>query len=104
MVNYEQNEPPTYLTILSFGVSGFLICMGVSTVKAQHYRVEYEQFRLEVGTVLSTVKAASDTLQYTAETSTIAPQDKREIQQLTQKSSAVIEQIQSEIDQQTDKL
>jgi len=58
--------------VLSFGVSCFLICLGIGTVRSQHYKVEYQPFRLEVGTALHAVQKVSDTLERTAETSAIA--------------------------------
>ncbi len=43
-------------------------------------------------------------MERTAETSAIAPQEKLEIQQLTQDAAAVLEQVESNIESETEKL
>ncbi len=50
------------------------------------------------------MKKASDTLENYADSEAIAPEQKREIEQLTQKSDAVLEEIEQEIEGETEKL
>ena len=54
--------------------------------------------------MLSEVKKVSETLERTAESSAIAPHDRYQIQKQVEKSAAVIEQVESSIESQTDKL
>lgn len=89
---------------VGFGLMWFLIGSGYSVARAKSYQIELAQYKLAVGSALHEVKKVSDTLERTAETSAIAPQEKYQIQQLTKKSSAVLEQVESEIEQSTDKL
>ncbi len=104
MVNYRSSFPAFAWNSLSIGISTFLCCSGISIVRAHNYQIEHKQFKLEVGAAISQVQRVSDTLERTAQTSAIAPKQKREIQQLTQKSSAVLEQVESDIELETEKL
>lgn len=97
--------PPAFAwDVLSLGLAIFLGCSGISIVRTDNYKIEHQQFKLEVGEAISKVRKVSDTLERTAETSAIADHEKYRIQQLTDKSTAVLEQVESEIEQETEKL
>ncbi len=68
------------------------------------WRYPGEKWQEQVGSALSEVKKLSDTLEQTAVNSAIAPHEKYRIQQLTEKSTAVLEQVESDIEQSTEKL
>ena len=89
---------------IGFGLMWFLIGCGWSISRAKSYQLELAQYKLAVGQVLSGVRKVSDTLERGAQTSTIAPAQKREIQQLTQDATAVLEQVESNIELETEKL
>ncbi len=104
MVKHSIYPPPFAWDVLSLGLAIFLSCSGISIVRTDNYKVEYQQFKLQVGEAISEVRKVSDTLERTAESSAIAPHEKYRIQQLTEKSTAVLEQVESDIEQSTEKL
>ena len=95
---------PLAQIILSVGASVFMGFSGHSLSKAKTYQVQLAEYKLQVGTVLTSVEKVSDTLEQTAKTSAIAPADKKKIQQLTQKSDRLLEAVEKDIEEQTEKL
>ncbi|MEO0834787.1 MAG: hypothetical protein AAFY16_02110 [Cyanobacteria bacterium J06642_3] len=95
---------PTAWNFVGFGLMWFLIGQAWSISRAKAYELELAQFKLAVGTVLSEVKEVINTHEQSVNTDAIAPQERRKIQQLTQHSNAVIEQVESQVEQSTDKL
>ncbi len=81
-----------------------MIVNGWSVARAKVYQLELAEDKLAVGSALSEVRKVSDTFERTAVSSAIAPHEKYRIQQLTQKSTAVLEQVESDIEQSTEKL
>lgn len=104
-MNYRQSQPTIWFwNFLGLGLCAFLCGSGWSVSRAKYYRMELAEFQLGVGNALHEVRKASDTLERSAQNSAIAPQQKREIQQATEKSKAVIEQVESQIEAETNKL
>lgn len=89
---------------VAFGIMSLLIGCGWSVSQAKVYQLELAEYKLAVGQVLSGVRKVSDTLERGAQTAPIAPAQKREIQQLTQDAAAVLEQVESDIELETEKL
>ena len=89
---------------IGFGVMWFLIGSGWSVSQAKVYQLELAEYKLAVGSALSEVKKVSDTLEKSADSSAIAPQDKREIEKLTEKTDAVLERVADDIKGETEKL
>ena len=104
MWNRNNNLTNFAWNFVGFGVMWFLIGSGWSVSRAKAYQIELAQYKLQVGSALSGVKKVSNTLERTAVSSAIAPHEKYRIQQLTEESSAVLEQVESIIEQETDKL
>jgi hypothetical protein len=105
MRNRNNFFPPSAWNFVSFGLMCWLIGCGWSVSRAKAYQIELAQYKLQVGSALSEVKKVSDTLERTAESSTaIAPHEKYQIQKQVEKSSAVLEQVESKIEQETEKL
>lgn len=104
MVNQTKFASVWFWNFVGFGVMCFAIGSGWSVSRAKAYQLELAQYKLQVGTVLSDVSAVSNTLEQTAKTAAIAPAKKRQIQQLTNKTEATIEQIEAEIEQETSEL
>lgn len=95
---------PFAINCLGFGMMCFLIGCGYSMAQAKVYQMELAEFKLAVGSALSGVKQVSDTLERSAVSATIAPQEREKIRRLTEKSSAVLEQVESDIEDETEKL
>ena len=90
---------------IGFGLMWFLIGNGWSVSRAKVYQLELAEYKLAVGSALSEVRKVSDTLERTAESSTaIAPHERYQIQKQAEKSTAALEQVESRIEQETDKL
>ncbi len=105
MVRKSHSFSPLAWNFIGFGLMWFLIGNGWSVSRAKVYQLELAEYKLAVGSALSEVRKVSDTLERTAESSTaIAPHERYQIQQLTQKSTAVLEQVESDIEQSTEKL
>ena len=104
MVRKSNFFPPSAWNFVAFGLMCWLMGCGWSVSRAKAYQIELAQYKLQVGSALSEVKKVSDTLERTAKSSAIAPHEKYRIQQLTEKSTAVLEQVESDIEQETDKL
>lgn len=104
-MNYRKMQPTNWFwNWLGIGLCAFLCGSGWSISRAKYYRIQLAQYKLAVGSALSKVEKVSDTLERSAQTSAIAPQEKRKIRELTQHSEAVIEQVESEIEAETSKL
>ncbi len=104
MVKKSNFFPPSAWNFVAFGLMCWLMGCGWSVSRAKAYQIELAQYKLQVGSALSGVKKVSNTLERTAVSSAIAPHEKYRIQQLTEESSAVLEQVESIIEQETDKL
>ena len=99
------NLPSLAWNFIGFGLMWFLIGSGWSVSRAKAYQIELAEYKLQVGSALFEIKKVSDTLERTAESSTtIAPDEKYQIQKQAEKSAAVIEQVESSIKQETEKL
>ena len=99
-----QFPPPAAWNFVGFGLMCWLMGCGWSVSRAKAYQIELAEYKLQVGSALSEVKKVSDTLERTAESSAIAPHEKYQIQKQVEKSAAVLEQVESSIEQETDKL
>lgn len=88
----------------SFGLMIFLCCSGVSVARTKQYQLEIAEYKLAVGSALSDVKQASDTLERSADTLPIAREQKRKIEKLTSKTDAVLQRVQNDIEIETEKL
>ncbi len=104
MRNLRSQPTNWFWNFVGLGLCVFLCGSGLSISRARSYQIELAQYKLAVGTALSEVKKVSDTLERSAESSAIAPQEKQRIHELTQKSDAVIQQVESEIEAETNKL
>lgn len=104
MGNRNDNVTSWAWNFIGFGVMWLLIGCAWSVSRAKAYQIELAQYKLQVGSALSQVKKVSDTLERTAESSTIAPHEKHQIKQQAKKSAAVIDQVESSIEQETEKL
>ena len=104
MWNRNDNLTNWAWNFIGFGLMWFLIGNGWSVSRAKAYQIELAEYKLQVGSVLSGVRKVSDNLEQTAVNSAIAPHEKYRIQQLTKKSTAVLEQVESDIEQETEKL
>ena len=104
MWNRNDNLTNWAWNFVGFGLMWFLIGSGWSVSRAKAYQIELAEYKLQVGSALFGVRKVSDTLEQTAVNSAIAPHEKYRIQQLTEKSTAVLEQVESDIEQSTEKL
>ncbi|MDJ0904166.1 MAG: hypothetical protein QNJ55_35820 [Xenococcus sp. MO_188.B8] len=104
VIRKSHSFPPSAWNFVAFGLMCWLMGCGWSVSRAKAYQIELAQYKLQVGSALSEVKKVSDTLEQTAVNSAIAPHEKYRIQQLTEKSTAVLEQVESDIEQSTEKL
>lgn len=89
---------------LSFGAMWLMITSGNSLSTAKQYQLQIAEYKLSVGSALSEVKKVSDTLEQTAKNSPIALEQIRQIEELTIESDAVLEELEAEIEEETDKL
>lgn len=89
---------------LGMGLFAFLCGSGWSIGQAKYYQIQLAQYQLTVGSYLSNVQKASNSLELSAQRSAIAPHEKQKIQQLTKQSDAAIEQVQWQIEAEVDKL
>jgi len=99
------NKPGVWFwNFVGFGLMCFGVGCGVSVARATSYQLELMQYKMAVGSALSSVGQVSDTLEFNAETSPIAPTEKRRIKQLTQKSDRTLQAIEQDIESETKKL
>lgn len=104
MSNRNDNLTNWAWNFIGFGLMWFLIGSGWSVSRAKAYQMELAEYKLQVGSVLSGVRKISDNLEQTAVNSAIAPREKYQIQKQAEKSAAVLEQVESSIEQETEKL
>ena len=90
---------------LSWGAMWLMVTSGNSISDAKQYELSIAEYKLSVGSALNQVqKQVSNTLEKTAATPTIAPDQKREIEELTQKTNAVLEKAAEDIEGKSEKL
>lgn len=104
MVKDKRYPPALCWNFVGFGFMCFSIGCGISVARATSYQLELMQYKMAVGKALSNVGQVSDTLEFNAETSTIAPQEKRKIKQLTQKSDRILDRVEQDIEKETNKI
>ena len=105
MVRKPNLLPPSACNFIAFGLMSWLMGCGWSVSRAKAYQIELAQYKLQVGSALSEVRKVSDTLERTVESSTaIAPHERYQIQKQVEKSTAVLEQVESDIEESTEKL
>lgn len=104
MVEQLKPKGELFWSFVGFGLMWFLCCSGISVARATNYQIELMEYKLAVGGALSSVEKVSDTLEFSAETSAIAPRSKREIKQLVKKSDRDLQAIEQDIDSQTERL
>lgn len=93
-----------FWNFVGFGLMWFLIGSGWSVARAKVYQLEVAEYKLQVGLALSEVRKASDTLQSVSATSPIAPKEKRKIRAATQKSDRILDAVEKDIEEETEKL
>jgi hypothetical protein len=81
---------------LGFGI--FLGCAGISLLRATSYQLQIAEYKLAVNTALHEVREEIDRIDRTVETAPIATEQKQKIQESTQKSDAVLEEVQKDIE------
>ncbi|MEM6613288.1 MAG: hypothetical protein AAF652_13730 [Cyanobacteria bacterium P01_C01_bin.72] len=89
---------------LGFAIAVFSVGTSWSISRAKVYQIELAEYKLQVGTVLHEVKKVSDTLEQVSQSAAIAPLEKRKIQAATQKSDRLLEAVEKDIEEQTEKL
>ena len=89
---------------VGFGIMCFLMGSGWSVARAKYYQLQLAEHRLAVNSVLSGVKEVQETLIKSAETSAIAPQEKQEIKQQIQKNNRILDRVEADIEETTNKL
>ena len=104
VTNYRRTPTAWAWNFVGFGLMWFLIGAGWSLAKANYYQAQLAEYKLVVGKVLFDVEKVSDTFAQSVEISTLAPQEKYKIQKLTEKSSAVLEQVKADFEKETDRL
>ena len=104
VTNYRRTPTAWAWNFVGFGLMWFLIGAGWSIAQAKYYKAQLAEHKLVVGKVLFDVEKVSDTFAQSVKTSAITPQKKYEIQKLTEKSSAVLEQVKADFEEETDKL
>ena len=97
VTNYRRTPKQWAWNFVGFGLMWFLIGAGWSLAKANYYQAQLAEYKLVVGKVLFDVEKVSDTF-------SLAPQEKYKIQKLTEKSSAVLEQVKADFEKETDRL
>ena len=96
--------PPSAWIITSIGFSIFLGCSGISLVRTSNYQLEIAQYKLAVGSALNEVQREIVDIDRTVSTAPIATEQKQKIKELTQKTDAVLEGIQKDIEDSSEKL
>ncbi|MEM6612299.1 MAG: hypothetical protein AAF652_08600 [Cyanobacteria bacterium P01_C01_bin.72] len=104
MVRDLRYPPALCWNFVGFGLMVFLCGSGWSIGRAKAYQLELAEYKLQVGTALTQVKEVSDTLEKVSNSSAIAPHQKRKIQQLTQESDRILEAVEQNIEEETEKL
>lgn len=95
---------PLALFCLCFGAGSFLFCAGLSLLRATNYQVEIAQYKLAVNSALHKAQEEINQIDRTVETAPLATKQKQKIKQSTQKSNAVIEEIQKDIKSENEQL
>ena len=96
--------PPAAWIITSIGFSIFLGCSGISLLRARNYELQLAEYKLAVGSVLSEAQQELTNVDRQLENVPIAPEQKRELEELTRKTDAVLEQFQADIEEESEKL
>ena len=85
---------------LGFAIATLSVGVSISVSQSRTFELELAEYKIKTNSALARVKEVSDTLEKSAELLPIAEPKRQEIEKDLAESSAVLEEVEEEIDQE----